>query len=99
MADAPLYVVARIVAKAGYEDRVKALLQELIEPTRQEAGCMRYELCQSPAIATEFVFLEVWRSEAEMEAHLDSDHVQEALLESGEFLAEPPEIRRYQVLQ
>jgi quinol monooxygenase YgiN len=98
MADASVHIVARIVAAEGYENQVKTLLQELVEPTRQEAGCIRYHLYQSSVIPAEFIFLETWDSEAQMEVHLDSPHVQEALLESATMLAEPPEIRRYRLL-
>lgn len=98
MREGPIQVIARVVAQPGQEDRLKTLLTELVEPTRQEAGCLSYQLWQSPVAPTEFVFIEEWSSMTAVEAHLDSPHVQEALLEGAALFASSPEIRYYRRL-
>lgn len=90
-----LPVVARIVAKPGKEDALKAILLEVVVTTRGETGCRRYELLQSSGEPTEFLTLEEWADEAAIDAHLASAHVQRALTQAQELLAAAPDIRRY----
>lgn len=68
---------------------------ELVEPTRAEAGCLRYELLQSSVAPTEFVVVEEWTDERAINQHLQSAHVEEAFLEGQSLFASPPEIRHY----
>ena len=42
-------VVARIIALHDKVEETKAMLMALIEPTRQEAGCLQYQLLQNLA--------------------------------------------------
>ncbi|MBD2100725.1 putative quinol monooxygenase [Leptolyngbya sp. FACHB-261] len=98
MADKTIQVVARIIAQASKLEEVKARLFGLLEPTRAEKGCIRYELFQSSADPSEFVFIEEWASDFAITAHLGSDHVQEAFLGAENLLAAPPDVRRYYLL-
>ncbi|KGF71863.1 antibiotic biosynthesis monooxygenase [Neosynechococcus sphagnicola sy1] len=98
MSSSMIRVLAHIVASPGKEAALQAVLLELIQPTRQESGCLAYELWQSPANPTQFVFVEAWASEAALNAHLISAHVEQAFLASADFLASPPEIYQYQLL-
>jgi quinol monooxygenase YgiN len=90
MADLP--VVAVITAKPGSEKQVEEALNALIEPTRAEAGCVSYNLFVSAADPATFITVETWRSQADLDAHLQSAHVQEALGAAGEHLAQAPGI-------
>lgn len=61
--------VARFVAK---EDKLDELLQELyalIEPTRKEEGCIRYELNQSVDDPKVMTFVEKFKDKAAIESH------------------------------
>ena len=49
-----LHVVAHIEALPGHEAEVLAALQSFIEPTRAEAGCLRYDLFQDLTDAKKF---------------------------------------------
>ncbi|MFB2773195.1 putative quinol monooxygenase [Pelatocladus sp. BLCC-F211] len=98
MVNSTVQVLARVVALSGKEDAVGSLLLQLVEPTRQEEGCIRYELLQNHAEPTEFIFTEEWENEVALMAHLDSIHLQEIFLEVGKLLAAPPVIHRYQLL-
>ncbi|WP_088893479.1 putative quinol monooxygenase [Leptolyngbya ohadii] len=94
MADS-IRVIAQVTAQPGKEAELKSLLLELLEPTRSESGCIRYELLQDATAPTHFAFVEEWESEAAMLQHLESTHVQEAFLEGESLIAAPLEIRRY----
>ncbi len=98
MADHGVRVVARIVARPGKEDELRELLRGLIEPTRKEPGCVTYELLQNKTDPTDFTFVEEWRSDADLDAHLQSPHLQHARSRLPELTAVDPDIRRYTVV-
>jgi quinol monooxygenase YgiN len=89
---ADLQVVAVMKAKPGSEKLVGAALEALVEPTRAEPGCTSYELLVSAADPTTFITIETWRSKDELDAHLETPHVQQALGAAGDHLAEAPAI-------
>ena len=76
---AVLPVVAVIKAKAGKEKELERILAGLVRPTRQEAGCLQYDLQRSAKDPGTFVFIEKWTSPEVLEKHLQSSHVQAAL--------------------
>lgn len=87
-----LHVVATISAKPGSEDVVRAALSDLTEASRQEEGCLSYGLFESAAASGTFVTVEVWRGQADLEAHMQTPHVQAAIAAFGSHLASPPAI-------
>ena len=91
-------VVALFKSRPGRTEDLKNFLLALIPPTRREPGCLRYELHQNGSDPSDFVFLEEWESHAAIDAHMQSPHVQAALPRVGEFLASPPDIRRYSLI-
>jgi quinol monooxygenase YgiN len=90
-----LRVVARITAQTGKESEVKSILLNMVGQTRQDQGCIRYELLQSLDDPCDFTFVEEWASDAEMQAHLTTPHVQNASSQAQFLLAAEPDIRRY----
>lgn len=98
MPDSGVRVVARVVARPGKEDELRVLLRGLVEPTRREPGCVTYELLQNTANSTDFTFVEEWRSEADLDAHLQSAHLQHARVRLPDLAATDPDIRRYTVV-
>ena len=69
-----LTVVAKVVAKKESVENVKNELLKLIAPTRNENGCVEYNLHQDNEDPTIFVFYETWESLACLEKHMNSDH-------------------------
>ena len=57
-----LIVIARVTAKEGHADEVKAALLELVEPTLKEEGCIQYDCHQDLEDANKFYFYEIWES-------------------------------------
>ena len=90
MPDLP--VAAVLVAKTGQEGTVRAALTALVAPTRVEEGCLAYELYESGAAPGTFVTVERWRSQADLDAHLQTPHVQAALGAAGDALDGAPGI-------
>jgi quinol monooxygenase YgiN len=91
-------VVARIVAHADRAHEMKALLLRIVEPTRAENGCIRYELHQSDTEPADFVFIEEWANTAAVASHMRTPHIQEVFEKAAAFLAAPPDIRRYHLI-
>ncbi len=87
-----LRVVAVIKALSGSESIVGGALAALVEPTRGEDGCVSYELFTSAADPATFVTIETWRSQADLDGHMQSAHIQQAFAAAGEHLAGAPEI-------
>lgn len=98
MPDRGVRVVARVVARPGKVEELRALLQGLVEPTRKEPGCVTYELLQNKTDPTDFTFVEEWRSEADLDTHLQSPHLRDARSKLPELAAAAPDIRRYTVV-
>src|SRR5262249_57941190 len=84
-------VIARAVARKGNEDRLKALLQSMLAPTRAESGCKLYELYESGEWGR-FYFYELWESQAALKQHAASPHYKHLELTVGDLLEEPFEI-------
>jgi quinol monooxygenase YgiN len=98
MRDQAVRVVARVVARPGKVEELRALLRGLIEPTRREPGCVTYELLQNITDPTDFTFVEEWSSNADLDAHLQSAHLRNARFRLPELAAADPDIRRYTVV-
>lgn len=98
MSQETLRVVAHIVALPNTVEQVKSILVSIILPTRQEKGCIKYELLQNSNDPTDFTFVEEWESESLLESHLASDHIQKASSQLNNLLATPPDIRRYRLV-
>jgi quinol monooxygenase YgiN len=93
-----LTVIAHVRAKPGQESRVRQLLEGLLAPTRAETGCMNYDLHQSQTDPALFVFYENWESEAHLDAHARSAHIQSFRKLADETLAEPVQITKWQIV-
>jgi quinol monooxygenase YgiN len=91
-------VVARIVALPEKLEALKAVLLEIIEPTRQETGAIKYELLQNQSDPTDLTFLEEWSSQEALETHLASPHLQAAIAKLEGLVATSPDIRLYHLL-
>ncbi|MEO7069320.1 MAG: putative quinol monooxygenase [Nostocoides sp.] len=89
---AELDVVAVIRAQAGHEDSVRSALQALATATRQEEGCMSYDLKVASDQPTVFVTVERWRGAEDLAAHMQAPHLLAALESAGPYLAAPPAI-------
>ena len=68
-----LRVVARVVALPNQVEALKAVLLRLVEPTRQEAGCLQYDLLQNQEDPTDFTFVETWNSTYQLARRRDHD--------------------------
>lgn len=88
-------VILRLVAKPDKVDALKHILIGLAAPTRKEPGCLSWEIFQNLAEPCDFTFVEEWASDAALDAHWATAHVQDALARGVPLLAAAPDDRRY----
>uniref|UniRef100_B8HSM4 Antibiotic biosynthesis monooxygenase n=1 Tax=Cyanothece sp. (strain PCC 7425 / ATCC 29141) TaxID=395961 RepID=B8HSM4_CYAP4 len=98
MSRSTVRVIADLIAFPDKVEETKNMLLGLVKPTRQEPGCIQYDLLQDETCPNSFTFVEEWESHAALETHLNSAHIQAAISRLPELIAEGPIIRRYLLL-
>ena len=88
-------VILRLAAKPDKVDELKRILLDLAGPTRKEPGCLSWEIFQNRADPCDFTFVEEWASDAALDAHWATPHVQDALARGVPLLEAAPDERRY----
>jgi quinol monooxygenase YgiN len=91
-------VIARWVARTGNEDAVAAAIEKLIEPSRNEPGCLRYIPNRSIADPRVFLLFEEYADEAAYQTHAASEHFARYALGEGIPLLESREREFYEPL-
>jgi quinol monooxygenase YgiN len=98
MADKPVIVYGRFKAKPGKEDELRQSLIDLIAPTRQEAGCISYEMHQQPQDAAQFMSYEIWRSQTDIDQHMQTPYVAAVVARAEEMIELPFELSIWEKL-
>ena len=89
---AKVRVIARAVAREGKAAELKAVLQQMLAPTRAEKGCEYYELFEASE-GGRFYFNELWTSQEDLEVHAASGHFHDLMVKQARaLLAEPLEV-------
>lgn len=86
------HVLARITVKPESADAAKAILIDLVSKSREEAGCVSYDLYRQVDAPHIFQTVEQWRAKADADAHMSTPHVAAAIAGAGAMFAAPPEI-------
>ena len=73
----PFTVMVAGKAKLGMEDYVKQFLVKLMEHSRQDKGCILYNIHQSTEDPGEFMLYSIWCDEAAFLAHNQQPHMEE----------------------
>jgi len=85
-----LRAVATIMALPESHDHVRDVLTALVVATREEEGCLSYDLFESASAPNTFVTIETWRTSADLEAHLATPHVAAAFEAAAGHLVTAP---------
>lgn len=83
-----IVIIAESHAAAGQADRVRELFASVIDRTRAEDGCLRYELLQNLDKDDRIILVEEWRDQASLDAHLAADHIVSLFQEVMELLTD-----------
>jgi quinol monooxygenase YgiN len=92
MMEKKVSVLARVKAREGMENRVRRACLELVAPSREDKGCISYDLHQSTDDRGLFFFVESWVSKKDIENHLGTPHCAAFDEKVNTLLAEPEEI-------
>lgn len=68
-------VIASFKAKPGHQEALKQILVSLVEPTRNEPGCIAYILHQDANDVHHFVFDEIWTDMQALKDHAARPHI------------------------
>ena len=83
-------VIAYHRAKPGEKQELRQALLAVCAPTRNEKRCLNYDLHVSSDDPAVLVFHENWVSMADLNAHLQSPHIDAFRRRAPDLLAEPP---------
>ena len=75
MSNQKLTIVAKILAKEEKRELVKRELLKLIDITRNEVGCINYDLHQDYENENLFLFFENWESRDLWQNHMNNSHL------------------------
>lgn len=70
-----IYVIATLTIKPGTLDDLLATVMPFIDATRNEAGCISYDLNQSMTNENQLVFVERWKSRDDLNLHFNAPHM------------------------
>ena len=93
MSDRP-FLIVEFHAAPGQEPQLEAELQTLASNTRQEAGCVGYDLHVDQNDPASFFFYEQWDSAEALAAHDASAHVRRFISVCGPLLDGPVRMTR-----
>lgn len=80
-----LYLAVSLTAKPGREGDLRAALQDLVAPSRADAGCELYDLHVDRENPRHLFLYEVWRDEPSWRAHMETPHLRRFGEISGDF--------------
>lgn len=70
-----IYVVATLTIKPDSLAALREAAMPCIEATREEPGCIFYDLNTSVSNSQRVVFVEQWKSRADLENHFSAPHM------------------------
>lgn len=86
-------VLVRFFPKPGHEQQVESLLRGMVQNTRREPGCLRYDLSKTQRDERDvFVLFEKYRDQAALEAHRETPHYKDYRRDIMDHLSEPIEV-------
>jgi quinol monooxygenase YgiN len=89
-------VVAKFHAKPGKENELRAALIGLLAPTRQEPGCISYDMHVATEDPGQFLFYENWTGKEALDAHMHTPHIQKLIPRVEELCVGFPEIKLWE---
>ncbi|WP_316736647.1 putative quinol monooxygenase [Pedobacter aquatilis] len=83
-----VYLTAIVQSKDGRSERLKPILQNMVQHSRKEEACLQYDLFQSTEDENSFVFNEIWASQSGLDWHNEQPYIIDFVKSSEELLAD-----------
>lgn len=90
-------VLARINLKSGQKESFILEAQDLITATREENGCISYELYSSTEHTDVLMMFEIWENMECLNSHIKTDHYKKFGKSTRDQLEEEIEVKSYSV--
>lgn len=71
-----IHLIATLTIQPGSLEKVVAAAQPCIDATREEEGCISYDLLVDVTDNTRVKFVECWETRAALDAHFETPHLQ-----------------------
>jgi quinol monooxygenase YgiN len=91
-------VVAVLKAKPGKEEALGEALGKLVSPSREDDGCISYDLHRNLDDRSVFIFYERWESKELLDQHLAQPHLTAFGEKAGELLDGPSDVKILEIL-
>lgn len=92
-----IIITAIIKSKPDCEAELFEVLQQVIQPSQNESGCITYKLHKSLEEQGVFVFYEIWQDEESLNKHIESTHYK-AYRQQAEQLIESRNVHRLKLV-
>ena len=89
-----IVLLAKSILLEGKQQEFLAVAAKLVKATREEPGCLYYDLAQDASDDRTFYFVEKYRDEAAVEAHKNSEHFQTYVPMMNAFRVGPSEVTK-----
>lgn len=83
-----LTIIANVTAKADKINLVKSELEKLIDVTRAEEGCVKYDLYRDNETSAHFMFYESWETRDLWQKHMGNQHLKDFIAATDGAIAE-----------
>ncbi|MYM58070.1 antibiotic biosynthesis monooxygenase [Vibrio sp. OCN044] len=93
-----IHLTATLEAKPGHEDTLKQLLLDMVQPTQNEVGCIRYTLLRDKGNSSIFMLQEQFIDQAAFDTHCREPHFLNLLDNLDGLLTKEPSITFFEQL-
>jgi quinol monooxygenase YgiN len=88
-------VIATATAREGAAEVLREALVELARATRQESGCIQYDVHVGTEDVTSLAVYERWADREALDAHFEEPHTKRFFALAKDLVASPPSIVTY----
>ncbi len=88
-----IVVVGRVQTDATKREALVRLGEAVASASRRETGCINYHLYEETERENHFVFIEEWESQAALEQHFATSHVNQFMRGIPATIVAPPEVK------
>ena len=92
-----IVVAVRVHVKAGKREEFIKLAQAMLEPSRDEKGCISYNFYADTQDTNGFIYFEEWESQDALKLHSRSSHYTQYSEQVPALLERSAEVRVYTV--
>jgi quinol monooxygenase YgiN len=81
-----------VKVKEGQAAKFEAAMAKVVKATRQEKGCIAYDLSRDAKDELRYVVYERWRNYDALVSHMDTPYLRELLAQAPDLFEGPPDV-------